>query len=99
MYKHRASRPRAKRRNPLSGKLRAAVARGYKPRTLRDTQLRAAIEYYITNRNCAPVSKSSLLSTLNANLADWMDIPILSIDTTMLQERYRAVIERVKATR
>jgi integrase len=64
---------------------------------LRDTQLRTAIEYYITNRNCAPVSKSSLLSTLNANLTDWMDIPILSIDTTMLQKRYRAVIERVKA--
>jgi len=61
------------------------------------TSLRVAIEYYVANRNCAPISKSCLLSTLNASLADWMDIPILSIDTTMLQKRYRAVIERVKA--
>jgi integrase len=50
----------------------------------------------MANRNCAPASKSSLLSTLYANLPDWMDSPILSIDTTMLQERYWTVIKRVK---
>jgi integrase len=81
----------------LPGKRSAAVTCAGNRSTLRATPLRVAIAYYMANRNCAPISKSSLLSTLNANLPDWMDIPILSIDTTMLQERYRAVIERIKA--
>lgn len=63
---------------------------------LADTPLKTAIDYYVAHRNCAPVSKSGLVSTLNANVSDWMDQPILSIDTTMLQERYRVVIGRVK---
>ncbi len=65
-------------------------------RRLERTPLKAAIEYYVANRNCAPASKKTLLSTLGVNLADWMGRPILSIDTIMLQERYRAVIDRVQ---
>jgi integrase len=86
-----------KRKPRLSGKLGIALPRRGSSAKLRATPLGVAIAYYVANRNCAPVSKSSLLSTLNANLADWMNIPILRIDTTMLQERYRAVIERIRA--
>lgn len=60
-------------------------------------QLKTAVAYYMANRNCAPVSKHCLASTLTANLTDWMEKPILEIDTIMLQERYHAVIGRVKA--
>jgi len=94
--KYRANRSQRNRRDASSGKRDAGGTRASKPPTLRSTPLRAAIAYYMANRNCAPVSKRTLLSTLDANLPDWMDIPILSIDTTMLQERYRAVIKRVK---
>jgi integrase len=64
---------------------------------LADTPLKTAIDYYVTNRNCAPVSKRCLVSTLSANVPDWMDHPILGIDTIMLQERYGKVIGRIKA--
>lgn len=57
----------------------------------------SALEYYVANRNCAPISKRCLASTLNANVPDWMNHPLLGIDTIMLQERYRAVLARVKA--
>jgi len=63
---------------------------------LANTSLKTALEYYVANRNCAPVSKRCLASTLSANTPDWMNHPLLGIDTIMLQERYRAVIARVK---
>lgn len=93
-------------RQPPSARSRHAPARGTmgKPHgpqrgraALNKTPLRVAIEYYVTNRNCAPVSKRTLVSTLSANVADWMNHPILAIDTIMLQERYRAVIGRVQS--
>jgi len=62
-----------------------------------NTPLKTALEYYVANRNCAPVSKRCLASTLNANVPDWMNHALLGIDTIMLQERYRTVIARVKA--
>jgi hypothetical protein len=66
-------------------------------RALANTSLKTALEYYVANRNCAPVSKRCLASTLSANVPDWMSQPLLGIDAVMLQERYRAVIGRVKA--
>lgn len=63
---------------------------------LTNTPLKAAIDYYVANRNCAPASKKTLASTLGVNVADWMDHPILAIDTIMLQERYQAVLDRVR---
>jgi integrase len=63
---------------------------------LANTPLKTALEYYLANRNCAPVSKRCLASTLSANVPDWMNHPLLGIDAIMLQERYRAVIARVK---
>ena len=58
------------------------------------TSLRAAIDYYVANRNCAPASKKTLESTLGVNVADWMGHRILAIDTIMLQERYQAVLDQ-----
>ena len=94
------------RRHTPPGTTRPRPARSLVPKlhlrqrgrpALNKTPLKVAIEYYVTNRNCAPVSKKILVSTLSANVADWMDHPLLSIDTIMLQERYRAVIDRVQS--
>jgi integrase len=65
-------------------------------RGLATTTLRQAMQYYVDNRNCAPISKSDLKSTLNANVSDWMDKPILDIDSVMLQKRYGEVLSRIK---
>ncbi len=64
---------------------------------LANTSLRDALSYYLDNRNCAPVSKTQLSSTLNRHLSDWMKAPVLSIDAPMLQERYRRVLAKCKA--
>ena len=65
--------------------------------TLADTSLRDALAYYIANRNCAPSSKKSMGSVLRKHLAGWMSKPLLSIDATMLLERYREIMKQVKA--
>jgi hypothetical protein len=59
--------------------------------------LRGALTYYVENRNRAPSSKRTLESILTVHLMDWMALPILTIDATMLQVRYREVIAKVKA--
>src|SRR6202035_6189528 len=33
---------------------------------------------------------------LNSNVGDWLQKPLLEIDTVMLLERYRGVMERIK---
>ncbi len=64
---------------------------------LANTSLRDALTYYLDNRNCAPVSKSQLSSTLTRHLSDWMKTPVLAIDAPMLQERYHRVLAKCKA--
>jgi hypothetical protein len=64
-------------------------------RALLGTTLKEAMEFYITNRNCAPISKCDLRSSLQ-NCSDWMDKPFLEIDSVMLQQRYASVMERVR---
>jgi hypothetical protein len=51
---------------------------------LAHTTLLQGIEYYVLNRNCSPRSKADLASTLNANLKDLMQTPLLEIETDML---------------
>jgi Arm DNA-binding domain len=65
--------------------------------TLAATSLQDVLQYYLDNRNCAPSSKSTLASILSKHLADWMSLPILNIDATMLQGRYKKVIAKVEA--
>jgi integrase len=64
--------------------------------TLADTTLDQAIKYYVDNRNCAPTSKATLEQLVRKHLADWMQRPLLTIDTIMLQQRYKVVIQTVK---
>jgi integrase len=66
-------------------------------RSLADATLNDGLSYYIENRVCAPSSEKTLSSTIRKHLADWMETPMLSIDATMLQERYKRVIARVEA--
>lgn len=56
-----------------------------------------AMNFYVENRNCAPISKDSMVSTLRANAADWMQKSLFDITSIMLQERYRYVMQRVRA--
>jgi integrase len=63
--------------------------------SLAATTFKAAIEFYVANRNCAPRSKSDLQYTLNANADDWMDLPLFDIDAVMLLQRYRHSLARV----
>lgn len=63
---------------------------------LADMPLRQVLQFYLDNRNCAPTSKTVLASCLRKNLADWLDRPLLTIDATMLQTRYREIMSRVK---
>lgn len=94
-----------------AGRVRADAKEGIDPReqrahareaqaersSLADTTLRAALDYYLENRNCAPSSKTVLASCLEKNLSDWMTRPILAIDATLLQSRYRKTLARVRA--
>jgi integrase len=61
-----------------------------------ETTLDEAIKFYIDNRNCAPSSKATLEQLLRKHLADWINRPLLTIDTIMLQKRYKLVIQTVK---
>jgi integrase len=63
---------------------------------LAETTLQAGLNYYLENRACAPSSKTTLASTLRKHLADWLNTPLLSIDATMLQKRYKKVIALVE---
>jgi hypothetical protein len=54
--------------------------------TLADTPLKTAIDYYVTHRNCAPVSKNCLVSTLNANVPDFKTGAINRSATSPLTE-------------
>jgi integrase len=63
---------------------------------LSNTTLEDAIDFYVENRNCAPVSKKDLRSTLQANVPDWMKRRLFDIDPILLQKRYRQVLERVQ---
>lgn len=76
--------------------LAAAEAARAEITALANTPLRDAMAYYVTNRNCAPVSKSLLQQILNTHLGDWMKLPLLSIDAPMLQERYHRVLAAFK---
>jgi integrase len=60
------------------------------------TTLADALEFYVENRNCAPVSKKDLKSTLKANVPDWMKKRLFDIDPISLQKRYRQVLDRVQ---
>src|SRR5580658_2106555 len=64
---------------------------------LANSSLDDVLRYYEANRNCAPVSKSSMASLVRRHLSMWMNNPILTIDATMLQVRYKAVIAQIKA--
>jgi integrase len=64
---------------------------------LGDSSLEQVLRYYEANRNCAPVSKSSMASLVRRHLSMWLNEPILSIDATMLQVRYKEVIAQIKA--
>ena len=68
-----------------------------RPRSLAETTLNDAITYYVDNRNCAPTSKYTLAVMLRKHLADWLEKPLLSVDTIMLQQRYKLVLRKVKA--
>ena len=60
------------------------------------TTLEQALEFYVGNRNCAPSSKTTLESLLRHHLADWMSYSLLAIDSSLLLERYRLVIESMR---
>jgi integrase len=64
---------------------------------LANTSLGAALVFYEENRNCAPASKKALASIVRTHLADWLCRPLLTIDSLMLQPRYKEVIADVKA--
>ena len=64
---------------------------------LANSSLEDVLRYYEANRNCAPVSKSSMASLVRRHLSMWMSEPILTIDATMLQVRYKEVIVQIKA--
>jgi hypothetical protein len=64
---------------------------------LGDSSLEDVLRYYEANRNCAPVSKSSMASLVRRHLSMWLREPILSIDPTMLQVRYKEIIALIKA--
>lgn len=64
---------------------------------LGNSSLEDVLRYYEANRNCAPVSKSSMASLVRRHLSMWLKEPILTIDATMLQVRYKEVIARIKA--
>jgi integrase len=64
---------------------------------LANTTLRDALQYYEDNRNCAPIGKTQLNSILNRHVSDCMSVPILNIDATMLQVRYKKVHGKVTA--
>ena len=64
---------------------------------LANSSLEDVLRYYEANRNCAPVSKSSMASLVRRHLSMWLNEPILSIDATMLQVRYKEVIAQIKA--
>lgn len=61
------------------------------------TTLEGGLNYYLENRACAPSSKNTLACTIRKHLSDWMHQPMLSIDATMLQHRYKTVIAKVEA--
>jgi integrase len=64
---------------------------------LANSSLEDVLRYYEANRNCAPVSKSAMASLVRRHLSMWMNNPILTIDATMLQVRYKEVIAQIKA--
>ncbi len=64
---------------------------------LANSSLEDVLRYYEANRNCAPVSKSSMASLVRRHLSMWLNEPILTIDATMLQVRYKEVIAQIKA--
>ena len=63
MLRHGPKGTRPKTRS--AGKRKAAGSQA-----IRTTPLKAAIAYYLANRNCAPASKKTLLSTLSANVPE-----------------------------
>jgi hypothetical protein len=64
---------------------------------LANSSLEDVLRYYEANRNCAPVSKSSMASLVRRHLSIWLNEPIFTIDATMLQVRYKEVIAQIKA--
>jgi hypothetical protein len=64
---------------------------------LANSSLDDVLRYYEANRNCAPVSKSSMASLVRRHLSMWLNEPILAIDATMLQVRYKQVIAQIRA--
>jgi integrase len=93
------SHPRSQRASDRRARKRTRARSRRSPgrvRPIGETSLKHAIAFYVANRNCAPRSKRSLVSTLQ-NLRDWMRRPLLSIDAVMLKRRYHEVIARVQA--
>jgi len=86
-------------KDPRQGEIEAAEVeqKALAVEILAGTTLEQAIDFYVENRNCAPISKQDLKSTLRANVPDWMKKPLFDIDPVLLLQRYRKVMDRVKA--